>query len=187
MLNRVFVAALLIRPIFISASKSCPSGFILSQTCIKSVPSKSPAPSMSLPPRQFVNLLDLHNKYRSIHHSSSLIWNNTLANAAQQLVNKCVFQHDTTTIYGENLYAIFGYNLPKVEQTLTDAVNAWYAEEKEYDYKNPRYSHFTQLVWRASSQLGCAVNDCGYMRFISCKYYPPGNVLGQFERNVFDA
>lgn len=45
-------------------------------------------------------------------------------------------------------------------------VHGWHEEEMFYDYgerksKNDRQVfHFTQLVWRDSSQIGCAVTDC---------------------------
>jgi hypothetical protein len=45
-------------------------------------------------------------------------------------------------------------------------VHGWHEEETFYDYstrqsKNSRQIlHFSQLVWRDSSQLGCALVDC---------------------------
>ena len=29
-----------------------------------------------------------------------------------------------------------------------------------YNPNNPTYSHFTQMVWKATTQLGCAVTTC---------------------------
>ena len=45
-------------------------------------------------------------------------------------------------------------------------VHGWHEEERFYDYAERKAAgdheifHFTQLVWRDSSQLGCAVTDC---------------------------
>jgi len=30
----------------------------------------------------------------------------------------------------------------------------------EYDPNNPQPSHFTQVVWKGTTQVGCAVQDC---------------------------
>jgi hypothetical protein len=58
-----------------------------------------------------------------------------------------------------------------------------------YNYSSPGYSgttgHFTQLVWKATSQIGCAAVTCpdgsiftGYGQnslYLVCEYYVPGN------------
>jgi hypothetical protein len=81
-------------------------------------------------------------------------------------------------------------------------------ETGEYNANNPQPSHFTQVVWKGSQQLGCAVQQCNgifpsqygvrrnalsreknhsdlLLRFKQanyyvCEYFPQGNVLGQF-------
>lgn len=78
--------------------------------------------------------------------------------------------------YGENLAA--GYAGGK------DPVNAWYDEIKEYDYLNPGYSeatgHFTQLIWKDSTQMGCAKVTCDnvWRQYTICEYSARGNVVG---------
>ena len=44
--------------------------------------------------------------------------------------------------------------------TVTDAINLWTAEVKDYDPQHPTYSHFTQVVWKATTEVGCAVATC---------------------------
>jgi len=44
--------------------------------------------------------------------------------------------------------------------TVTEGINGWTDEAKDYDPKNPTYSHFTQVVWKSTKQLGCAMVDC---------------------------
>lgn len=60
----------------------------------------------------------------------------------------------------ENLYAATGGSPPRA------ATDGWYSEVKDYDRNNPQYSHFTQMVWRATTELGCAVANC-----------PPGSIF----------
>lgn len=63
---------------------------------------------------------------------------------------------------------------------------AWYAEIESYSFANGDYSsatgHATQLLWRASTRLGCGwAAGC---KLLVCHYDPPGNVVGQFRDNV---
>lgn len=58
------------------------------------------------------------------------------------------------------------------------AVDAWYDEVKQYNFARQGFSaatgHFTQLVWKDTSRVGCAVNpNCSYRTYI-CQYSPPG-------------
>jgi hypothetical protein len=66
--------------------------------------------------------------------------------------------------------------------SLSDAVDAWYNEVKLYEFFNPGWNtatgHFTALVWRSTTKLGCAINTaCSWPTYV-CQYGPPGNVLG---------
>ncbi|KAF8888246.1 CAP domain-containing protein [Infundibulicybe gibba] len=60
---------------------------------------------------------------------------------------------------------------------------------------NPGFSsatgHFTQVVWKGTTQVACAVANCGAgtifsqaSGYVVCRYSPPGNVIGQFPQNV---
>lgn len=73
---------------------------------------------------------------------------------------------------------------------------------RDYDFSKPtgfteETGHFTQLVWKATRQVGCAAVDCGYSKdgdrgakdasgryryaqgwYVVCEYMPPGNVMG---------
>lgn len=70
----------------------------------------------------------------------------------------------------------------------------WGNERLKYDYNNPGFSsatgHFTQVVWKQSTNLGCGWKRChggsgkanGY--YVVCRYTPPGNYQGRFKKNV---
>jgi len=48
--------------------------------------------------------------------------------------------------------------------------------------------HFTQVVWKSSTQVGCAVagpSKSGWF-YVGCNYTPPGNYQGQYVANVLN-
>ena len=71
-------------------------------------------------------------------------------------------------------------------------VEALYDEIKKYDYKLSEFSketgHFTQLVWAGTKKLGVGlgygVEDRIHTFVCAVHYYPPGNVNGEFKKNV---
>jgi len=45
--------------------------------------------------------------------------------------------------------------------------------------------NFTQLIWISSKRLGISVARAASGKFyVVANYDPPGNILGQFDRNV---
>ncbi|MEV0339266.1 CAP family protein [Nocardia sp. NPDC050713] len=132
-----------------------------------------------------------HNTARSNHDARPLTWSPDTYSAAMEYAQRCVFGHsDTLGRYGENLYISTDLNTG-----IEDAVAAWMAESSRYNYEQPVFSlgtgHFTQVVWRATTQVGAASVICPAgtifpqpSRFIVARYTPAGNVLGQFAENV---
>jgi hypothetical protein len=70
-----------------------------------------------------------------------------------------------------------------------EMTETWYNECKKYDYRNPSYQpgtgHFTQVVWKGSQEVGFAQAKGTSMSFAVAMYYPPGNYVGDFDKNVF--
>lgn len=80
---------------------------------------------------------------------------------------------------GENIYATTGTATP------ADAVTLWMAEASSYDYASGDFGtagHYTQVVWRASVRIGCAIVDCPSIQYhdnVLCDYAPGGNIIGE--------
>ncbi len=137
------------------------------------------------------NLLSRHNKYRSQHKVGKLKRNSEIEKIAQEyseyLAKTNSFEHSGNTYQGtklgENLYSSYGETI-----TGNEATDAWYNEIKDYNFKKQGFSsatgHFTQLIWKGSNEIGCGA-ACNGWCYITCNYYPAGNVIGEFESNVF--
>lgn len=124
----------------------------------------------------------IHNDYRCPHGVQPLKWNQDLANEAQAWVNRCQWGHDPNNrLHGENLALGQGLSAEK-------AMQLWYDEGKNYPYGAPtpphELMHFTQMVWKRTSQVGCALAQCPMGNYYACRYSPPGNYIGQFADNV---
>ncbi|KAF5365072.1 hypothetical protein D9758_011019 [Tetrapyrgos nigripes] len=133
--------------------------------------------------------IDLHNTNRAKYGAGPVTWNEEIAAGVQDYANKCVFKHSGTNGVGENLGAGTG------NYTIETAMRSWMNEASNYDYNNPVFSqntgHFTQVVWKATNQIACAIADCPAgtifqksSRYVVCQYTPPGNYRGRFSANV---
>ena len=139
-----------------------------------------------------------HNQVRAAVDTPTplpfLTWNDSLAATAQAWVAQCIDNDQPTGLIdhnpgrsdghpyyvGENIYASSGQARPQ------DAVNAWASEGANYTYSTNSCSggtcgHYTQVVWRDTLELGCAVGNCSGLQFpnsIVCDYGPGGNSGG---------
>jgi len=154
------------------------------------IESTAPVPTMTSgdkAPPELQAMLDAQNRLRAQHCAEPLVWSDTVARAAKSWADHlaargCMLQHSETQ-YGENIAA----GSPST-QTPERVASLWYSEKDAYDFGaggfSMRTGHFTQLVWRDSRRLGCAAASCGDLRVWVCNYDPPGNMQGDFERNV---
>ncbi|TKW30336.1 hypothetical protein SEVIR_2G029500v4 [Setaria viridis] len=132
--------------------------------------------------------VDPHNAARSDVGVGPVTWDDTVAAYAQsyaaQRQGDCALVHSGGP-YGENLF----WGSAGADWSAADAVGSWVSEKQWYDHGSNSCSapegqscgHYTQVVWRDSTAVGCARvvcdNDGGV--FITCNYNPPGNVVGQ--------
>ncbi|KAF8426619.1 CAP domain-containing protein [Tirmania nivea] len=128
--------------------------------------------------------LDTHNKLRAKTGAGPLTLDRKMSNYAQTHVNSCVFEHSSPRVYGENLGA--GY--PSIASTI----QAWFDEWQDYPFDKPDFysgtGHFTQVVWKAATKIGCAQKVCNGANgtpgtYYSCNY-DEGNLIGSFAENV---
>ncbi|XP_052162636.1 pathogenesis-related protein PRB1-2-like [Oryza glaberrima] len=146
------------------------------------------APSMAQnSPQDFVSP---HNAARANVSVAAAAWNDTVAAYAQsyaaQRQGDCKLVHsDSGGRYGENLF----WGSAGGNWTAASAVSAWVSEKQWYNHTSNTCSapsgqscgHYTQVVWRSSTAIGCARVVCNGSLgvFITCNYSPPGNYIGQ--------
>lgn len=127
-----------------------------------------------------------HNTVRARAGVGPLTWNSTVAGYAQNYANSrienCELEHSNGP-YGENIALGYG------TFSGVDAVKLWASEQPNYDYAantcvqnvdDGQCLHYTQIVWKDTTQLGCGSAKCknGWV-FITCNYAPFGNIIGQ--------
>ncbi len=117
-------------------------------------------------------ILSAHNAARAQVKVPALKWSDKLAAYAQPWANNLLsgrqLKHRKDNPYGENLYVVQGQRA-----TPAEVVKAWLDEPMK------GYNHRTQIVWRDTTEIGCAVARNKLREVWVCNYNPPGNVVGQ--------
>ena len=139
---------------------------------------------------EVVEILDLHNRARIKVGSRPLTWSKEIAAYAQEWVNHlvktdCSLRHrprsgEYAQKYGEN-----GFMGTKGYDGIGEAVRLWQSEARDYEGQvitesnYTLFGHYTQMVWKASAQMGCGKAECDGRILFLCNYDPPGNVFGE--------
>ncbi|KAK4190879.1 CAP domain-containing protein [Podospora australis] len=146
-------------------------------------PTATPTPSSE---PQFVSdtlfrdtILNSTNSYRQEHNATAVRYNTSLAEFATNYLfsTACEMKHSGGP-YGENL----AIGCSEVQ----GCVELWGDERNMYNFRKGDFSketgHFTQLVWKDTTDVGCGRKWCGEDKrwYLACEYWPRGNVLGEF-------
>ena len=86
---------------------------------------------------------------------------------------------------GENIAASTNYRDPQGVVDMWMSETAWYHYATNSCDSGQECGHYTQIVWRDTLEVGCAITRCpailsgqaGY--FWVCDYGPGGNYVGQ--------
>ncbi len=155
-----------------------------------SISAAATPPSAGADARRFV---DAHNAIRAAVRRPAnypgpwepippVAWSDDIASTAQAWAEhlrdtrKCGLLHSDTR-FGENLAA-------GEEMDAGRAVRMWAGEIDNYQYSPtyefaPRSGHYSQIVWRRTTNIGCGRATCGRNAVVVCRYSPAGNSIGK--------
>jgi uncharacterized protein YkwD len=130
-----------------------------------------------------------------------LVWNPELAAAAktwaEHLATLPVIDqsngHSTANgagnFYGETVATIDQTGGPPATTIPVDLVNslvgAWINEKRNYhgevltNENLYSFGHYTQMMWKTTTSVGCATAIGSGHSILVCQYFPPGNVYGK--------
>jgi pathogenesis-related protein 1 len=128
------------------------------------------------------DMLAAHNAVRARVDVPPLVWSETLAAYAREWANTLAasgrFEHRRRGRYGENLFAVHNTRFLPVQ-----VVNDWAGEARLYNLRSNTCrgdcGHYTQIVWRRTREVGCAVARNGPREVWVCNYSPRGNRVGE--------
>jgi pathogenesis-related protein 1 len=135
-------------------------------------------------------ILEIHNRERAAVGVPPLVWNDELAadakTYAEHLIATGEFTHPSAEWVaahpmapeGENLAGSSGSPITK----LAEMAEGWVSEKNNYHGEPGNFNgvgHYTQMVWRTTTAVGCATASGNGRDVLDCRYSPPGNSLGQ--------
>jgi pathogenesis-related protein 1 len=144
-------------------------------------------------------IVEAHNKWRAeAGLTEKLSYSTSLAASAQDWVNTlkrtnaCQMRHSKPDgRYGENLFWASALKWSDGHRELQKVssekvVDSWGSERADYDYAHNHCEHgkmcghYTQMVWRSTTAVGCAVAVCENTQeqVWACQYQPAGNWVG---------
>jgi hypothetical protein len=133
-------------------------------------------------------MLEAHNGERALMGEPPLKWDPILAahaaGWAEHLAGMGRLEHDRGSGEGENLW--MGDAGAYRPHTM---VEDWIGEKVHFAYGTFPYvsrtrswrdvGHYTQIIWRHTDRLGCAMTTANDWDYLVCRYRAPGNVVGE--------
>jgi cysteine-rich secretory family protein len=166
---------------------------VLILLCANATSSSATTASYSrLPSGSAARLLAVHNLERSRVQAPPLQWDPFLASAAAAygpvLASTGRLEHSpraTRPGQRENLW-----RGPRGVYSPEQMVGGWLAERAMFrpgvfphvsttgDWAD--VAHYTQLIWKGTTRVGCAIHPAGNWDYLICRYSPPGNIDGKY-------
>lgn len=137
-------------------------------------------------------LLAIHNHERAAMGVPPLRWSEELAEGAQEwadyLSETGKFEHSPNEpgqpLEGENIWG----GTPGA-YSAEAMIGLWLAEKEHFEpgrFPNNSttdrvadVSHYTQVIWDETHQVGCGLSRKGEEEILVCRYRKPGNVIGE--------
>ena len=143
------------------------------------------------PADAWARLLAIHNLERSRVNAPPLQWDPQLAASAASygpvLARLGRLEHSPRASrpgQRENLW--MG---PRGSYSPEQMVGGWIAERAyfrpgvfPYVSRTGNWSdvsHYTQMIWKGTTRVGCAIQPAGRTEYLICRYSPPGNIDGK--------
>jgi hypothetical protein len=156
------------------------------------LPATAATSTLTIPPATAVGMriVILHNQARSAAGVRPVYWDASLAAAADiwaaQLARTGRWGHSPAAVrpgQGENLW--MG---TRGAFSIEQMVGSWAGENRWFrpgvfpkvsrsgDWE--QVGHYTQMVWRGTTRVGCAIRSSARNDYLVCRYSPAGNVIG---------
>ncbi|XP_050707678.1 uncharacterized protein LOC126992890 [Eriocheir sinensis] len=132
-----------------------------------------------------------HNRLRALHSAPPLVLSEQLCLDAQSWANRLahfgILEYSSEHGRGENILT----STTKDILSGTAVVGAWYETGRNFKYDVPEQADlsqagpFSQLVWESTRAVGIGVARGSDGRtVVVARYWPPGNLGGEFASNV---
>jgi pathogenesis-related protein 1 len=155
------------------------------------------AGAVALDAAQVSEALTAHNRWRARVSVPPLAWSEALAQSSARWAaqldqdGQCRMEHSDAPDLGENLYWASPIRWSTGLTTAQDVrpafvVDVWGRELTDYLAESntcrpgKTCGHYTQIVWKETREVGCALRVCGVKDQVwVCQYRPAGNYIGQ--------